>query len=86
MKSVRILINSFAKARRFHHVIAQFDGEFDLLQDRYVINAKSQLGIISLDISRPIRLDIYSEESMDRIMVGIAPFLYKRRQPGEQSR
>ena len=45
MKSVRILINSFAKARRFHHVIAQFDGEFDLLQDRYVINAKSQLGI-----------------------------------------
>ena len=86
MKSVRILINSFAKARRFHHVIAQFDGEFDLLQDRYVINAKSQLGIFSLDISRPIRLDIYSEESMDRIMEGIAPFLYKRRQPGEQSR
>ena len=43
MKSVRILINSFAKARRFHHVIAQFDGEFDLLQDRYVINATRDL-------------------------------------------
>lgn len=77
MSSVKILINSFAKVRRFHHAIAQFDGEFDLLQGRYVVNAKSQLGIFSLDISRPLRLDIHSEEDLDQILESIAPYLYQ---------
>ncbi len=75
MNSVKVLINSFAKARRFHHIISQFDGEFDLLQDRYIVNAKSQLGIFSLDISRPLRLDIHSEDNLDRILESISSFL-----------
>lgn len=75
MSSVKILINSFAKARRFHHAISAFDGEFDLLQDRYVVNAKSQLGIFSLDISRPLRLDIHSEDNLDCILEAISAFL-----------
>ncbi|MCI8633177.1 MAG: HPr family phosphocarrier protein [Lachnospiraceae bacterium] len=75
MSSVKVLINSFAKARRFHHIISQFDGEFDLLQDRYIVNAKSQLGIFSLDISRPLRLDIHSEDNLDHILETISSFL-----------
>lgn len=75
MSSVKILINSFAKVRRFHQLISQFDGDFDLLQDRYVIDAKSQLGIFSLDISRPLRLDIHSDENLDHILETIAEYL-----------
>ena len=75
MSSVKILINSFAKVHRFHQLISQFDGEFDLLQDRYVIDAKSQLGIFSLDISRPIRLKIHSDENLDQILESISAYL-----------
>ena len=75
MSSVKILINSFAKVHRFHQIISRFDGEFDLLQDRYVIDAKSQLGIFSLDISRPIRLLIHSDENLDQILESISAYL-----------
>ena len=75
MSSVKVLINSFAKVRRFHHLISQFDGEFDLLQDRYVIDAKSQLGIFSLDISRPLILEIRSDENLDQILEAISAYL-----------
>lgn len=75
MSSVKVLINSFAKARRFHHLLSQFDGDFDLLQDRYIVDAKSQLGIFSLDISRPLRLDIHSDENLDSILEVISDFL-----------
>lgn len=75
MCSVKILINSFAKARRFHQLIFRFSGEFDLLQDRYVVDAKSQLGIFSLDISRPLCLQIRSNENLDTILETICDYL-----------
>ena len=75
MSVVKILINSFAKVHRFHQLISRYDGEFDLLQDRYVIDAKSQLGIFSLDISRPIRLRIHNDEQLDQILESIATYL-----------
>lgn len=79
MCSVKILINSFAKVRRFHQLISLFDGDFDLLQDRYVVNAKSQLGIFSLDISRPIRLHIHSDENLNQILESISAYLIPAR-------
>ena len=75
MYTVHVLINTFAKARRFCRALTPLPGEFDLVSDRYVVNAKSMLGIFSLDLSQPLQLNIYSEEDPDRVRQALAPFL-----------
>ena len=54
MKSVQINLNSIEKVKSFVNEITKFTAEFDLVSGRYVIDAKSIMGIFSLDISKPI--------------------------------
>ena len=63
MKSVEISLNSIEKVKAFVNEISTFDCDFDLVSGRYVIDAKSIMGIFSLDLSRPIKLDIHAEGS-----------------------
>jgi len=63
MKSITISLNSIEKVKEFVNVINTFDGDFDLVSERYVIDAKSIMGIFSLDISKPLRLDIHENVS-----------------------
>ena len=57
MKTVQISLNSIGKVKSFVNAITQFDFDFDLISGRYVIDAKSIMGIFSLDLSKPIELD-----------------------------
>ena len=61
MKTVEISLNSIDKVKSFVNDITRFDAEFDLVSGRYVIDAKSIMGIFSLDISKPITLNIHTE-------------------------
>ncbi|HBA62911.1 MAG TPA: PTS sugar transporter [Lachnospiraceae bacterium] len=61
MKSVDISLNSIDKVKSFVNDITKFDIDFDLVSGRYVIDAKSIMGIFSLDLSKPIQLDIHSD-------------------------
>ena len=61
MKSVKISLNSIDKVKSFVNTIARYDLDFDLVSGRYVIDAKSILGIFSLDLSSPIDLMIHAE-------------------------
>ena len=58
MKTVQISLNSIDKVKSFVNDITKFDYDFDLVSGRYVIDAKSIMGIFSLDLSRPLRLEI----------------------------
>ena len=49
--------------------------DFDLISGRYVIDAKSIMGIFSLDLSKPIDLAIHAENNMDEIMETLKPYL-----------
>ena len=51
MKALMVSLNSIDKVKAFCNEIAKFDAEFDLISGRYVIDAKSIMGIFSLDIS-----------------------------------
>lgn len=62
MKSVQISLNSIEKVKSFVNDIAKFDTDFDLVSGRYVIDAKSIMGIFSLDLSKPINLNVHSED------------------------
>lgn len=68
MKTVQISLNSIDKVKSFVNEIARFDVDFDLVSGRYVIDAKSIMGIFSLDLSKPINLNIHAEDNADDIM------------------
>ena len=75
MKTVQISLNSIDKVTSFLNSITQFDVDFDLISGRYVIDAKSIMGIFSLDLSKPIELAIHSEANLEEIMEVIKPYL-----------
>ncbi len=69
MKAVQISLNSIDKVKRFVNDITKFDFDFDLVSGRYVIDAKSIMGIFSLDLSKPIDLNIHVEDSAEEATV-----------------
>ena len=75
MKTVHISLNSIDKVKAFVNEITRFDNDFDLVSGRYVIDAKSIMGIFSLDISKPIELNIHAESDLDEIMATLKPYL-----------
>lgn len=68
MKTVKISLNSIDKVKSFVNDITKFDTDFDLVSGRYVIDAKSIMGIFSLDLAKPIDLNIHGEENIDQIL------------------
>lgn len=75
MKTVQISLNSIDKVKAFVNAIAQFDYDFDLISGRYVIDAKSIMGIFSLDLSKPIELAIHTEENEEEVLEVLKPYL-----------
>ena len=75
MKTVQISLNSIDKVKSFVNAITQFEYDFDLISGRYVIDAKSIMGIFSLDLSKPIDLNIHAEEGADTVLEAIKPYL-----------
>ena len=75
MKTVQISLNSIDKVKSFVNAITQFEFDFDLISGRDVIDAKSIMGIFSLDLSKPIDLAIHAENNLDEIMEVLKPYL-----------
>ncbi len=75
MKTVHISLNSIDKVKAFVNDITKFDNDFDLVSGRYVIDAKSIMGIFSLDLSKPIELNIHSENNADEILNVLQPYI-----------
>ena len=69
MKTVSISLNSIDKVKAFVNDISKYDFDFDLVSGRYVIDAKSIMGIFSLDLSKPIDLNIHADgAALDSVM------------------
>ena len=74
MTTVNICLDSIDKVKAFVNEITKFDSDFDLISGRYVIDAKSIMGIFSLDLSKPIELSIHSDDVTD-ILNTLAPYI-----------
>ena len=75
MKTVQISLNSIDKVKSFVKEITKFDHYFDLVSGRYVIDAKSIMGIFSLDLSKPIDLNIHADgAALDNVMQIISKY------------
>ena len=75
MKTVQISLNSIDKVKSFVNAITQFEFDFDLISGRYVIDAKSIMGIFSLDLSKPIDLAIHTETNLDKVLEALKPYI-----------
>mgnify|MGYP002795409582 CR=1 FL=1 len=75
MKTVQISLNSIDKVKSFVNTITKYDNDFDLVSGRYVIDAKSIMGIFSLDLSKPIDLAIHTETNLDEVLEVLKPYI-----------
>ena len=74
MKSVMIRLSLVENVNRFVNIVSRYPFEMDLRAGRHVVDAKSILGIFSLDLSRPITLEIYSDDC-EQLLADIQPFV-----------
>ena len=74
MKTINIMLNSIDKVKAFVNTLTKFDCDFDLISGRYVIDAKSIMCIFSLDLSKPIELNIHATEKIDEILEALKPY------------
>ena len=74
MKTATIRLSLVENVNKFVNIVARYPFEMDLRAGRHVVDAKSILGIFSLDLSKPITLEIYSDDCQ-QLMEEIAPFM-----------
>ena len=67
MKSVPIKLSFAEEVKTFVNAVNRYPYAMDLRAGRHVVDAKSILGIFSLDLSKPIILDIYDDNCDDLI-------------------
>ena len=72
--AVQVSLNSIDKVKSFVNDISGFNAEFDLVSGRYVIDAKSIMGIFSLDLTKPIDLNIHAEDNIDDVLKALEPY------------
>ena len=76
MKTVSISLNSIDKVKAFVNDISKYDFDFDLVSGRDVIDAKSIMGLFSLDLSKPINLNVHAEgNNLDEVLKVLAPYI-----------
>lgn len=79
MESIEILINTASKIKNFINIITKFEGDFDLASGRYVVDAKSIMGVFSMDFSRPLKLNMYCEDNIkEEVKQSLAEFICSR--------
>ena len=67
-------LNSIEKVKEFTDRVQKLDEDIDLVSGRYVVDAKSILGIFSLDLSKPIRVELNGSSNEDQILEMLSDF------------
>jgi len=75
MQSVKILLDTVEKVRGFVNTVGPMDGDVDIVSDRYVVDAKSIMGIFSLDLSKPLNLNILDDATAERLIPLIQAYI-----------
>jgi len=65
MSRFTIMLHSINDVKEFVRIVNEFDYDIDLSSGRYIVDAKSIMGIFSLDLARPIVVDVHGSEALD---------------------
>ena len=74
MKTFDIMLNSIVDAKNFVNIVNKYDFDVDLTSGRYVVDAKSIMGIFSLDLSSPIKVDVHTDDC-ETFLEEMKPFM-----------
>ena len=61
MVTKQIRLSSVTDVKAFVNAVSHFGVEVDLIAGRYIVDGKSIMGILSLDLSHPITMNIHTE-------------------------
>jgi len=73
MKSTQISLKTSEQVKQFVNIVGKYEYDVDIRSGRYVIDAKSIMGIFSLDLSKPVIVEVYSDKA-DALLKEIKPF------------
>lgn len=76
MKTFTVLLSSINDVKNFVNIVIKYDFEIDLTSGRYVVDAKSIMGIFSLDLTKPIQVEAHHEDPV-ALMEELAPYIQK---------
>ena len=65
MKEYKVLLATINDVKKFVNTVSKYDFDVDLVSGRYAIDAKSIMGIFSLDLSKPIELKVHTDNDAD---------------------
>ncbi len=74
MKTVKIMLGTINDVKTFVNTVAKYDFDVDLVSGRYAVDAKSIMGIFSLDLSKSIELQAHTD-SPEAFFAEIKPFI-----------
>jgi phosphotransferase system HPr-like phosphotransfer protein len=74
MTTTTVSLKAIDDVKNFVNTIMRFDFDIDLVSGRYAIDAKSIMGIFSLDLSKPITLEVYADHC-DDLIEELKPFI-----------
>ena len=58
-----VSLSSIEDVKKFVDAANHCDCEVDVLSGRYIINAKSIMGLFSIDLSAPIRVEVHGTDA-----------------------
>lgn len=76
MKTFDLLLSSINDVKDFVNIVSKYDFDVDFTSGRYVVDAKSIMGIFSLDLSKPIKVEVHSDDC-DKFMEELDKFIIK---------
>ncbi|MBQ2614727.1 MAG: HPr family phosphocarrier protein [Clostridia bacterium] len=74
MKTFTVLLSSINDVKNFVNVVTKYEFDIDLASGRYIVDAKSIMGIFSLDLSKPINVEVHSDDC-DQLLAELAPYI-----------
>ena len=74
MKKTTVMLDSISAVKKFVNIVTAYDFDVDLASGRYAVDAKSIMGIFSLDLSKPIQLTAHTDDA-DKFFTEIAKYI-----------
>ena len=77
MTKTTVFLQAINDVKDFVTIVMHYDFDIDLVSGRYAVDAKSIMGIFSLDLSKPIQLNAHTDDA-DKFLKEIDRFIVKR--------
>lgn len=75
MKTCKIMLNTINDVKNFVELANRYDFDVDLVSGRYAVDAKSIMGIFSLDLTKPIQVEAHTESDSTKFFEDIKNFI-----------